>query len=365
MQRRSGFTLIELLVVIGIIAVLIALLLPAVQRVREASRSTRCRNNLHQISTAVHAYQSTQRMLPPGSIQRGDWPASGQCNTPYCTINKGRSSEQGVGWLVQILNAMEQNQVYNACNFNLPARHPANQTVCAARIDTYMCPSESSEVQFFTSAFDPPGNFGGRMAKGNYAGNAGAAGWHWDLRYLQKDRLVQGVFAQSSNTRSSDLQRDGASNILMVAEIRGVPNTDDIRGVFAVGAMGASVFASRSDDPTMSDDANTPAQLMPNDGSPDLIPYCNNTVKGMPCISRPNESLPLLALPKPLTLKDARWTAILPSQQGAAPRSPHTGGVNVALADGSVRFLAEKIRPEVYHALMTIKNQEPIGDGEF
>lgn len=366
MRRRLAFTLLELLVVIGIIAVLAALLLPAIQRARAAGFSATCKNNLKQIATALHQYTSSKGSFPPGCIQRADFTSPNTCNTPYCTINKARSSEQGPSFLVLLLEMLEQHQLYTSCNFQQPIRHPANQTVIEARIATFMCPSDPGGNDYFTGAFDAPGNFAGRMSKGNYAGNFGAAGWHWDLRYLQKAPLVQGVFGQSSATRVSDLQRDGDSNTLMLSEVRGIKATDDIRGVWSVGVLGAAGFASRSEDPTTSDSPTTAAQLLPNSKSPDLIPYCNAGIEeAMPCIARSGENLPLIPIPKPTALTDPRWTAILPSQLGAAPRSAHTGGVNVAFADASVRLLAETVSPTVYHALMTIKNQEPIDDSDF
>src|SRR5262249_36183628 len=108
---RSGFTLIELLVVIAIIAVLIGLLLPAVQRVREAANRMSCQNNLHQIAIAAHNYQATSGQLPPGFC--GD---KAPPSTPLFPQPGGVPGSQGpyVGALTYLLPYIEQDNVYKS-----------------------------------------------------------------------------------------------------------------------------------------------------------------------------------------------------------------------------------------------------------
>jgi prepilin-type N-terminal cleavage/methylation domain-containing protein len=100
--RTSGFTLIELLVVISIVGLLIALLLPAVQRAREAARRIQCVNNLKQIGLALHGYHDTHRTLPPGY-----------------TYGPG-FTWGGFGWATMILAGVEQKPLLNAANFDVP-----------------------------------------------------------------------------------------------------------------------------------------------------------------------------------------------------------------------------------------------------
>jgi prepilin-type N-terminal cleavage/methylation domain-containing protein len=114
--RRRAFTLIELLVVITIIGVLIALLLPAVQAAREAARRAQCLNNLKQIGLAVHNYEGTHGVFPPGRIQKfGEY---GQCAKDVFT------GCQGTNALVSILPQLEQQNIFNTINFELGSRGP-------------------------------------------------------------------------------------------------------------------------------------------------------------------------------------------------------------------------------------------------
>jgi prepilin-type N-terminal cleavage/methylation domain-containing protein len=177
MFRRRGFTLIELLVVIAIIAILIALLVPAVQKVREAAARTQCANNLRQIAVAAHNYADARKALPPGLL--GPTMSDG---SPHPTFN-GQLNAPFVGALAFLLPYIEQAPAYNACalfsqgagpgkwdwdagslpwggvppalKFGIPAQpavpiqpdwwgsNQTNLTVAKTQIPTFLCPSDS------------------------------------------------------------------------------------------------------------------------------------------------------------------------------------------------------------------------------
>ena len=125
--RRNAFTLIELLVVIAIIAVLVGLLLPAVQKVREAASRMSCQNNLKQIGLAMHNYHDANQKLPPGYVASG----------PY--VNGTTDTTPGWAWGAFILPYIEQANLYNQFVFTQPVQNcPASQTL----VKTFICPSD-------------------------------------------------------------------------------------------------------------------------------------------------------------------------------------------------------------------------------
>jgi len=136
--RFRGFTIIELLVVISIIGILVALLLPAVQRARAQARSVQCRSRLKQIAIALDHYHSRYRMFPAG-----------------------RQQGNGFSALVAILPDIEQENLYNTVNFLYRYSDPQNSTVAGSRVDTFSCPADSSHAFFET------------FQTANYMGNAG------------------------------------------------------------------------------------------------------------------------------------------------------------------------------------------------
>jgi prepilin-type N-terminal cleavage/methylation domain-containing protein len=160
LPRQRGITLIELLVVITIIAILIALLLPAVQAVREAARRPRCANNLTQIGLAMHNYHGAVGGFPPGyvSLVPGHQPTDLEFGP-------------GWGWGTMVLQFVEQTPLYDAVNFNLRITDPGSQTVRASNLSVYLCPSSDGAGPIRLS--DSSGKLGHRPVARQYVASAG------------------------------------------------------------------------------------------------------------------------------------------------------------------------------------------------
>jgi prepilin-type N-terminal cleavage/methylation domain-containing protein/prepilin-type processing-associated H-X9-DG protein len=189
--RRNAFTLIELLVVIAIIAVLIGLLLPAVQRVREAASRLSCQNNLKQIGLAMHCYHNRMKSFPAGFV-------SG-VNSADISIGPGW------GWGAILLDDLEQGNLKRQINFALDIGNNVNAVPRNQSLPIYLCPSDNSPLTFV------PGNATASLAAANYVGVFGSEPITAD------EGGGDGIFYRNSKTRIADI-KDGTSNTLMVGE---------------------------------------------------------------------------------------------------------------------------------------------------
>jgi prepilin-type N-terminal cleavage/methylation domain-containing protein len=233
--RRSGFTLIELLVTIAIISILIGLLLPAVQKVRESASRMHCSSNLKQIVLAAHGYADVHGVLPPGQL--GPYPDIGIGVPPF--------NAQFVGVLVYLLPHIEQDNLYRLLMGDLPADYLSPTAVYApwwnyasataaaqTRIKLYLCPSDDPysntlSTDILTHTFRMPQGFelfvggfgmtegGAGLGRTSYVGVAGYGGQVLNSSVDQ----YSGLFCNRSAVSLAQLTAsDGASNTLMFGE---------------------------------------------------------------------------------------------------------------------------------------------------
>ncbi len=298
MKARHGFTLIELLVVIAIIAILIGLLLPAVQKVREASLRAQCQNNLKQIGLALHMYND----------QKGSFP-SGYVST---TKADGTDGGPGWGWASQILVEIEQGALYNQINFTkgLPM---APVSVATQQLKMYRCPSD-----LFVGVFSVTASNGQavEVAQSNYVAMFGDG----PIMATQAGGIGDGVFYRNSTTRIIDIT-DGTSTTILVGERS---------GNLALATWTASL-------PGATVPPQSPGVVAPSGQSPVLVLGHTGTAAAP---VTPNSSL----------------------ADVAAFASRHTGGVNFLFGDGSVRLIGPSINPGIWIALGTRAGEEVVTD---
>jgi prepilin-type N-terminal cleavage/methylation domain-containing protein len=318
-RKRSGFTLIELLVVIAIIAILVALLLPAVQAARGAARLTQCKNNIKQLVLGLQNYHDINRMFPPGHLETGEE------NPPP----GGQTAQHQIGWLSYLLPYVEQSATYNLIPFNdinpslnvnkNAAFWPAAGTV----IPFFMCPSDPSQLVFITASPTAPAN---------YMGNQG-------INCMCQFNVCSGVFGHSTFTKLSWIT-DGTTNTIAVSEtLRGDNNTATLKDNYIYNK---TATANAQDVTTCQSFAANASDrgLSWLGGQPQYNMFSTNRV--------PNDSL---------------YDCIAPNYgcSNFAARSAHEGGgATTGMCDGSVHFISQNVDLTTYQALGTIQGGESV-----
>jgi prepilin-type N-terminal cleavage/methylation domain-containing protein/prepilin-type processing-associated H-X9-DG protein len=325
MPARRGFTLIELLVVIAIIAILIGLLVPAVQKVREAANRAQCQNNLKQIALAAHNYHDDYKRFPPGVYQMSF---------------AAKPAYRGITVFVYLLNYMEQSALYTQWNFTDPYQNTnvGLTSNTATIIPNLVCPSDVMVTN--------PVNAGNNVTAGtpiyygltSYGGNGGS------VSYDPANATNDGIFfvigpGSQTNPNGSAIRitdiTDGTSNTILFGErYHFDPNNDSYATVLTAPAMvsfdvmgdvgwwGSSGGRLAEGDVTLS--AGAPLNYM--------VPtnYATTPLTGAAYVPIYNERI-------------------------CAFGSGHAGGANFAMADGSVQFLTNAL-PQSMLQLLCIRN---------
>lgn len=329
--RRGGFTLIELLVVMAIIALLVGLLVPAVQQVRESARRSQCQNNLHQLGTAIHNFHGAKNKLPSG----GRPPNAG-------TVR--------LGVFISLLPFIDQQPLWDRYDTAQSWGHANNLPVTSLRLATYECPSSPKHggILDHNPDGDAPGTFNANIvANGDYAASLGVdPALQTFAATLTPAPLVSGsasTVSTGSQTTNGFLPKnaaltfadvtDGTSNTIAIFESAGRP---------FVYRRGAQVSPSLSESHLNAGGWSRPASDI-------LFAGSNSTGTTIPgaYINRTNgldvgsETYGMLGYPS------------VGTEGSSQPYGFHNSGLNVLLGDASVRYLDESIDLGVICALIT------------
>ena len=334
-RPRRAFTLIELLVVIAIIAILIGLLLPAVQKVREAAARLKCQNNLKQIGLALHGHMDGQDGLP--------------ANGNYFWNGASVTTANAWSGMARILPYIEQENLFRGIDFTLS--YNVQTGVSSKRVATFLCPSEVNDKGFGT---DPV--YGNKHWPINYALNEGT--WAVLTGKASGMRTGDGAFTPNRGAKPGDFT-DGMSNTLAVAEVKAFTNR-------VAGSPNTTVYSTSPLPPTNPAGLGAFGLAAFNPASFTHVEWVDGKVHetGFTTVFPPNTKVIYNNGGTDYDVDLVLATESSPGDTYAAvtSRSYHTTCVNVLLMDGSVRSLNNSISLTTWRAMGTRAGGEVVAE---
>ena len=332
---------------IAIIAILIGLLLPAVQQAREAARRTQCKNNLKQLGLAIHNYHDSHNIFPPAYL--GSPTATGSAfGVSYPDDN--RNGPSGLGWGVMLLPYLDQSPLYQQFDPTIPMWSPQHAVAMRTKLQAMLCPSavggnDGFELRRYTAVTNEeplnpqpysPTIF---LAHAHYVTMAGTQGpWGRPTAYSMDftsaepipgfgNATIDGVFYRNNKTRMVDVS-DGTSNTVFLGE-----HTSRLRDKTWVGVVPYGVTCKKLNR-AVTDDCDSGGALVQAHSGPDSHDH------PQVIIHQPNH----------------------PAGHPDQLESDHVGGCHCLLGDGSVRFVSQFMDAFVWAAICTRANGEVVGD---
>ncbi len=342
MRRRAGFTLIELLVVIAIMAILVALLLPAVQQAREAARRTQCKNNMQQLGFALHSYYNSYETLPPG-----------------VTNSTGPIKQAADGyhhsWLVSLLPYLDQSVLSKNIDTKLSIYDEANLKARKVIISIFICPTDPATDRAFSENQD--------VALSSYAGNH-----HHTSAAI--DTNNHGVLFLNSRVRYKDIY-DGSSHTIMAGEAKRSPEdfgwASGTRSTLRNG--GLPINKTPEGSRYYNDMLATPVVEGPADsvdgGQSGYGRNASGYGGGTASYGGEGETSDEDEAEEPASNQLQPPSPEKPSRLAFDPGgfgSHHVGGAQFLICDGSVRFLSENIDPATFKHLLDRADGVDAGD---
>ena len=313
------------------------------QQAREAARRSSCKNNLKQLSLAIHNYHEAQNMFPPGAI----WFANNALSPNASQDQPSRNGDTlftqanySANWVIHLLPYVEAAQLYNLYNPALPlikaggTATDSNNQVVTVKLSAMLCPSDSFNDDLFirSTMGDVP------MGRGNYGGAQGREIVFTEVvrRWVGRPTNRVGCISHGRSAIIRDIN-DGTSNTVMLWELRAGPFPDDARGVWALGRGGASLVSG-------CDNVGDCAGINNNHNDGPDVHGCNGTNNAAKKATAVNLGLGCHGL----------------GDGQATPSSQHSGGCHAAMADGAVRFVSQLLDFNIHRGLNSIAGSEVI-----